>query len=364
MWSPPEIAHRAAALRKYFESARGARLAIPLGGHPDPDALAAGWAFAELAAQAGLQPALLHAHPVSHAENRLMVRALGVPLLPFDAEAETQPFDAYALVDTQELDEAYSALAPLPCLAIWDHHEGVPSVQPSFRDIRRDIGATSAIAAEYLSHAGLLDPSSPAKLALAESWPVAGESAESRLATALLIGIATDTDDYLLAHAADFQSSAWLIKLANRPLFRRIHRRTYSVPALLALERALSKIIRQGSLGVAWVGRIPPDERDTIAQAADFLLSRADLDTVLVFARVGDAIDGSLRTLHPKISPARLLEEMLGFDPSGRPYGGGREGKGGFRLPLLEASADEIKLMRRDIEERFLKTAESLLQRP
>src|SRR5690606_4427381 len=75
-----ESAEYYAALRSELDQARGARLAIPLSGHPDPDAMASGWALAELAARAGLVPSLLFARPVSHAENRLMVTALGVPL--------------------------------------------------------------------------------------------------------------------------------------------------------------------------------------------------------------------------------------------------------------------------------------------
>lgn len=355
----PEIADRNAALRRELESARGARLAILLSGHPDPDAMASGWALAELAARAGLLPSLLYAHPVSHAENRLMVTALGVPLTRFEPAA-AEAFEALALVDTHEIDPAYGALAELPLLVVWDHHDGGPRTQPRIAEIHTDVGATSTIATEHLQAAGLLDPNAPETLEVGERWPQTGGSARNCLATALMIGIASDTEDYLLAHARDFHASAALIGVANRPLFRRIHRRAYTVAALLTLERALSSVICRGTMGIAWVGHVAPEERDTIPQAADLLVSRADLDTALVFGQVGAAIDGSLRTLNPAVSPARMIEGALGSDASGRPFGGGREGKGGFRLPLTTGSIREVEKSRKRIEQSFLSAAATI----
>lgn len=359
----PESADYCAALRSELDRARGARLAIPLSGHPDPDAMASGWALAELAARAGLTPSLLFARPVSHAENRLMVSALGVPLVRFDPDT-AQAFDAYALVDTHELDPTYEALAKLPCLAIWDHHEGEPSNVPKHAELRSDVGATSTIATEHLRAAGVLEPGGSETLLVGEQWPQTGGSGRMRLTTALLIGIASDTEDYLLAHARDHLAAALLLPLANRPLYRRIHRRAYTVAAMLTLERALSGVIVRGTMGVAWVGQVPPEERDTIPQAADLLVSRNDLDTALVFGRVGDSIDGSLRTLNPSVSPAQLIREALGSDASGRPFGGGREGKGGFRLPLASGSIQEIEALRKHVEQRFLAVAPTLPRMP
>jgi len=354
-----ESADYCAALQSELDQARGARLAIPLSGHPDPDAMASGWALAELAARAGLTPSLLFARPVSHAENRLMVTALGVPLARFDA-AQATAFDAYALVDTHEIDPAYGVMAELPCLAIWDHHDGEPSHRPKHAEMRTDVGATSTIATEHLRVAGLLEPDASEDLHVGEQWPQTGGSGRARLATALLIGIASDTEDYLLAHVSDHLAAARLLPLANRPLYRRIHRRAYTVAAMLTLERALSGVVVRGTMGVAWVGQVSPEERDTIPQAADLLVSRDDLDTALVFGRVGDTIDGSLRTLNPSVSPAQLIRDALGSDARGRPFGGGREGKGGFRLPLTSGSIQEIEGLRKRVEQSFLAVAPTL----
>lgn len=340
-----------------LERFRSARLAIPLSGHPDPDAMASGWALAELARRAGLSPSLIHARPVSHAENRLMVTTLGIPL---SRDEGARSFDAYALVDTHDLDPSFENLAELPCLAVWDHHDGGLRAEPSYVEIRTDVGATSTIATEHLLKAGLLEGPADEDEWFGGRWPEPFGDARVRLATALLIGIASDTEDYLLAHPRDHEAAAHLVRVANRTLFRRIHRRAYTVAAMATLERALSRVICRGSMGVAWVGQVPLEERDTIPQAADLLVSRADLDTVLVFGRVGDAIDGSLRTLNPAVSPAKMITDALGSDASGRPFGGGREGKGGFRLPLVRGSIEELERLRRRTEQSFLAAALTL----
>jgi len=83
------------------------------------------------------------------------------------------------------------------------------------------------------------------------------------------------------------------------------------------------------------VGFVPDTERDTIAQAADFLVRREDIDTVVVYGVVGDRfIEGSLRTHSPSVDPAVWLEQAFGHDDKGRAYGGGRRDKGGFRIPI------------------------------
>jgi nanoRNase/pAp phosphatase (c-di-AMP/oligoRNAs hydrolase) len=82
--------------------------------------------------------------------------------------------------------------------------------------------------------------------------------------------------------------------------------------------------------------------------AADFILRREDIDTVLVFGVVEDRIDGSLRTSRASVDPALFMQNAFGDDNQGRPYGGGRADMGGFRIPLglLAESTNETDLLR------------------
>ncbi|MGZ5971484.1 MAG: hypothetical protein ACXWP4_27630, partial [Polyangiales bacterium] len=81
---------------------------------------------------------------------------------------------------------------------------------------------------------------------------------------------------------------------------------------------------------------------DAIGAAADYILMREDIDTVLLYGIVEDRVDGSLRTNSPSVDPATFLQTAFGRDRDGKPYGGGRSDKGGFQIPLgLLAECDD-----------------------
>jgi nanoRNase/pAp phosphatase (c-di-AMP/oligoRNAs hydrolase) len=100
------------------------------------------------------------------------------------------------------------------------------------------------------------------------------------------------------------------------------------------LARALSDLLVVRDFALAGVGTVSAADRDTIGSAADFILRREDIDTVLVYGVVQDRIDGSLRTTSSSVDPAAFLLGAFGRDQAGKPYGGGRTDKGGFQIPL------------------------------
>jgi len=344
-------------LRRALRSRPGARLAIPQYGYPDPDSMASAWALAELAAHEGVPADVLHIDPVSHAQNRVMARDLGVPLTPWaDAVARGTEYAWLGIVDAAVVDPRYGALAQVPCLCVWDHHAGEPAITGRVNTILTDVGSTCTLAVWYLDAAGLLTAAT--ELRVSGTPPPGAPSAITRLATALMVGIATDTDDFRLARPVDFRAAARAAELADLPSFRRIHRRAYSPAAMKVLHRALDSLVVRDSFGIAWVGNLPPILRDSIPQAADLLVSRLDLDTVVVFGHVGSMGDGSLRTLDPAVDTGTLIARALrlGEERAGV-SGGGREGKGGFRWSLEDDAPAAIEAVRAQIERGFLDAA-------
>jgi nanoRNase/pAp phosphatase (c-di-AMP/oligoRNAs hydrolase) len=105
-------------------------------------------------------------------------------------------------------------------------------------------------------------------------------------------------------------------------------------PAMRIMRRALEEVEVEGTWAFAGVGEVRPQDRDAIGQAADFLMRRDGLRTVLTFGLIEGWIDGSLRTTDPALDPATWLRDAFGVGPHGLPYGGGRRGKGGFQIPL------------------------------
>jgi nanoRNase/pAp phosphatase (c-di-AMP/oligoRNAs hydrolase) len=296
----------------------GGRHVIVIRGYPDPDALASAWAHTRLAASVGVDSDIVHLPIVSRAENRAMVNLLEVPLTRITSTDDLSSYAGVSLVDanTMELPRAVG----VPCVSIVDHHAIGGRLEADFVDIRPDVGATSTIYAEYLRMA-------PTRAF--EGGPIA-----VRLSTALAYGIRSDTDDLLHATGADFHALGELAEYVDTEMLGGLLR--YAIPAssMRIMRRALEEMQVEGTWAFAGVGEVRPQDRDAIGQAADFLLRRDGIHTVITFGLVDGWIDGSLRTTDPAVDPAMWLRDAFGIGPLGMPYGGGRRGKGGFQIPL------------------------------
>ena len=157
---------------------------------------------------------------------------------------------------------------------------------------------------------------------------------DRRIATALMHGLSTDTDDFMLARAADFRAAALIAEVCDRDFLADLNRRLIAPGAMHVIARSLTGLVVRRNFASPGSGRLESD-RDTIAQAADFLVRREDIDTIVTYGVVGDrTIEGSLRTHSPSVDPAVWLEQAFGTDDRGRAYGGGRRDKGGFRIPI------------------------------
>lgn len=316
-----------------MSAAKGKKLLIPLRGHPDPDGIASAIAQAHLASRLGVESTTIgYCHELSHRENRALVKLLGLELRKIKSVKEVGPVDFLSLVDAFDVDPDLADADGIDVLTIVDHHRAPSAPKGRFVDLRQDVGATATIFVEYLQELAPLDPEA---------------EEDRRLATALMHGLATDTDDFQLARAGDFRAAAQIAEVLDRDLLADLSRRLIAPSAMDVIARALSALVVRRNFAMAGVGFVPEGERDTIAQAADFLIRREDIDTVVVYGVVGERyIEGSLRTHSPSVDPAAWLEQAFGYDDKGRAYGGGRRDKGGFRIPIgfLGRSTDRQQL--------------------
>ncbi len=317
--TPP--ADRAQAFAEVLAQAKGKRILVPLRGHPDPDGIASALALAHLAARMGVaSTTIAYVHELSHRENRALVKLLGLELRKIKTVKDVEPVDYLAFVDAHDLDPDLADAEDIEVLAIIDHHRASTPPKAHFVDMRHDVGATATIFVEYLSTLAPLD---------------AEVDEDRRLATALMHGLSTDTDDFTLARATDFRAASQIAEVCDRDMLQDLSRHLIASSAMDVIARALAALLVRRNFAMAGVGFVPESERDTIAQAADFLIRREDIDTVVVYGVVGDRfIEGSLRTHSPSVDPAAWLEQAFGFDDRGRAYGGGRRDKGGFRIPI------------------------------
>jgi nanoRNase/pAp phosphatase (c-di-AMP/oligoRNAs hydrolase) len=162
----------------------------------------------------------------------------------------------------------------------------------------------------------------------------------------MFFGIQTDTDDFALATPADFRAAAYLKPHSDAEALSRVGRRQMTAEAMEVLKRALLDLEVIRDFAIAGVGRVSAVNRDAIPMAADFIMRREDIDTVLVYGIVDGRIDGSLRTSSPSVEPATFMLNAFGEDNQGRAYGGGRADKGGVQVPLgvLSETTDEDAL--------------------
>ena len=312
---------RAKTFADALGAAKGKHLCIALRGHPDPDGIACAVAQAHIAQRLGVaRTTIAYCHELSHRENRALVKLLGLDLRKVKSMKEIDYPDFLALVDAHDLDPDYTDADNIEVLTIVDHHRVQSPPKARYVDLRYDVGATATIFVEYLQELSPLD-----------------EEAEEdrRIATALMHGLATDTDDFMLARPTDFRAAAQIAEVCDRDLLADLSRRLIAPTAMDVIARALASLYVRRNFAMAGVGFVAETERDTIAQAADFLVRREDIDTVVVFGIVSEKfIEGSLRTHSPSVDPAVWLEQAFGVDERGKAYGGGRRDKGGFRIPI------------------------------
>lgn len=321
------------ALEAVLSGIRGEPLVILLSGHPDPDAIGSALAHQRICDALGVPATIAHVHPLSHRENRALVKLLHVEMTLVSTRQELARFKHISLVDTTSPEPTIEIPADLKVLTIVDHHRTHGPAEAPFTDIRPELGASSTMYCEYLA-GGLAS--------------LTGERREdARVATALLFGVQTDTDDFTLATPSDFKAAAYAKAYCDNDLLQRVGRKTIGAASMDVLGSALANLFVIRDFALAGVGRVPKGDRDSIGTAADFILRREDIDTVLVYGIVDDRIDGSLRTRSPSVDPATFLQAAFGKDQEGRPYGGGRADKGGFQIPLgLLADASPESLWR------------------
>ncbi len=319
--SQSSIEPRALAFAEALGAARGKNMLIALRGHPDPDGIACAITQAHIAQRMGVaQTTVGYCHELSHRENRALVKLLGLELRKIKSVREVGRVDFLGLVDAHEIDPELTDGADYEVLTIVDHHRPTTPPKARFVDMRLDVGATATIFVEYLQELAGLD----------------GDVEEDRrIATALMHGLATDTDDFMLARAADFRAAGQIVEVCDRDLLQDLSRRLIAPTAMDIIARALQALVVRRNFAMAGVGFVSEAERDTIAQAADFLVRREDIDTCVVYGVIGDKyIEGSLRTHSPSVDPAAWLEQAFGMDERGKAYGGGRRDKGAFRIPI------------------------------
>lgn len=304
-----------------LEMATGKRLLICIKGYPDPDNLATSLALSYMASQFDISSTIVHFERISHHENRALVKKLDLDIEEYSEQFDYSSYDYYAINDSQNTELPIKLPESCKLLVFVDHHKKLGTVQGIFTDIREQVGSTSAIYGEYL-----INP----------RFQFDGEQPEhSKIATALMHGIRSDTDNFVNATPLDYMASEFVTKFVDKDLLTLISRQSIPAKTMDLTQVALQRKDVRGTFMFSGVGYVREEDRDGIGQCADYLLHREGIDTVVVFGVVGgEYIDGSLRTKSHTLDPDKWIKDVFGKDQHGVYYGGGRKDKGGFQIPL------------------------------
>ena len=311
-----------AKLNQLIETLQSGRtLLIVMQNYPDPDAIAAAAALKVLAnTKAMLTCSLASAGYVGRAENRALVKYLGLNIHQL-SNIEAEKFDLVAFVDTQPNTGNNSLLLEKPADIVIDHHPIQNQTRSAhFTDIRSKYGSTSTIMVEYLLTADI-EPEIP-------------------LATALLYGISSDTQDLgRETTQADIDAHVAMYPIANKRMLSKIQHSTVPRTYFQMLHTALQNAKVFGSGLITKLDNL--HNPDMVAEIADMLLKNEESTWVLCYGVYNNTILMSLRSLEPDAKAGELMQKItrkLGT-------GGGHNTMAGGQIPLSrkKRSLEEIE---------------------
>ena len=341
---------KSAELAALLEAHKGERHAIVMQDYPDPDALSSAWAHKMIAAKFGIECCIIYEGRISHQENQALVQLTDIELLRYNEGDDLKQFDHTVFVDNQgttsKLTDRFAAIDVKP-LVIVDHHEIQDRIEAEFTDIRK-IGATATIYTEYIREGLLvLKKTEPQKV---------------MLATSLMHGIRSETSGLIRGGIEEMEAATFLTEFIDQSMLEDILSVKRSKQVMDVIRLALDNREIRDNYSISGVGYQRVEDRDSIPQAADFLLTEENVHTAIVYGIIvkGDRemVVGSMRTNKVTLNPDEFLKEALGATETGRYYGGGRRGAGGFEIPigfLAGISDDELNRMKWHLYDELVK---------
>jgi len=310
-------------LLKLIKSVGKKKLGIIIHDNPDPDAIASGLALRNMAAHVGVDAEVIYRGEIGHQENRALVNLLNIPLQQTE-ELNLDEFDKIALVDVAIPGVNNALPEDAEVDIIIDHHPvEVEKGTAQYLDVRPNIGATATIMTGYLRDLDI---------------PISKE-----VATALLYGIRTDTQDFKRGvDPADLNAAAFLYPLVDHDVLGQIGSPSMSAETLDVLGEAVKNRRIKGSYLISNVGSVR--DRDTIPQAADYLLGLEGITTTIVFGLGEDKIYISGRSKDIRLNIGNIMDKAFGEIGSA----GGHTTAGAAQIPLgmFSGVKDKQTLMR------------------
>ena len=306
------------------------RLVVLTHDNPDPDSVSSAITLAYIVKNSfKIQAVVRYGGIVGRAENRAMIRVLGLKLGPL-SESDFRPGTEFALVDMQPKTGNNSfPKNRKPCIII-DHHPLRKTTKSDFIDIRTDYGATATILTEYLLASGL--------------------EISTKLATALSYGISSETQDLgREARDADVQAYLALFPKSNKKLLASIVHPKLPRDYFVTLSRALHHSLIYKNAVATTLGEV--QNPDFIPFIADFMLRAERINWAICIGRYKERLVLSIRTTNVKGRAGAFLRQLIGK----RGTAGGHGMIAGGQVPCGSMDHEGCTKLEEELVRQFLK---------
>jgi len=255
---------------------------------PDPDSIASSLALKTLLLKSIKYATTAYAGEITRQENIALVKLLNIPMERIE-EIDFSEFNRTAILDGQPTH--FDLPQNKSFDVIIDHHPITKGYNASFKDIRPTYGSTSTIMTEYLN-AARIKPS-------------------TRLSTALLYGIKTDTNNFERdTRPEDVWAFRYLFPRANKNVLRKIELSELSPEILNYFKIAFDRMkifkdkifVHMGEIG----------NPDVCVQLADFLMRVNNISWTVISSMADDNLVIILRSDGYRKNAGKMASKLFG----------------------------------------------------
>lgn len=309
-------------------------VAILIHANPDPDCIGSAVGLKKLIRYwyPEMPVTIIYDGEISHPQNKTMVKVLNISMTHRN-EIGYKPEDlkgvATHFIVVDVMPERCN-MGDSECLMVIDHHPNDTKLA-KIKDIRQ-VGSTCTIIWAYLKSE---------KIEFDEK-----SEDDSNIATALLVGLKTDTMDLISEKITDLDFEAFkdLLDKANRTKLASIV--NYPLPSYLFNLRGRleddGNTYTNGGLYIGGIGYIAPAKRDALPTIAEERARTEGVDTAFIFAIVGDNIEVCVRSNSPSVNVKAICHKIFGKE-----HGGGHPRAGAAKIPMgflsIESSAEDMQ---------------------
>ena len=330
-----KIKKRKEELLRFIESNKDKKWIICSHNNPDPDSMSSAFGLQWVLQSLGVDSVeIYYCGEISHPQNKTMVNELNIPLKKWNMQVESDiesQRDNYVFVSVDCVGNQKNISIPMKMDVSIDHHKSNAGKDTLF--VHDEIGSCATLIVDIgLSVAPDKETNNDDDDSNSENGHVnngcfdPNEPGIKEVATALALGIKTDTLDFRSESTTehDFKAYKFLSSMLSDDKFQKIV--NYELPAYVFDAETLAWNNKNESYTpnfISGLKYIDPIKSDCIPHLADKFMRAPGVQTVVIYAIVGNAVRGSVRTLSSSVDAQQICDNLFGVGNGGAKHRSG-----------------------------------------